>query len=324
MSKSKIYLIGTGLVPSEIECQYNSSDRIKVESTLSEKIEEERSGLDSSITPGQMFNVKSLVRLRSGELCIAAGYVDYVEHVAHAMAGISDRSLLDSRFNAFCTESLDRTTDGLLIALRRDVTLPHGPGIYTGAGGYGVHFRGRDVDGRFVPLNRSNPFDVISFYVNRELGVPEDSFSLEWLGMAKCYDLSFDFPVDFLTRLSHSADDILRIRSDRSDGEGHVLDDMINFVQDDPLEIMKFLDLIGVEKGSLPKDGFGLQYGENPLTGKLGFNDDFLAVILQHMRVNHPSFYNCAVQILDDKGYEIVDVSLQSEAVLDVSEELLP
>lgn len=271
-----------------------------------------------------MYNVRTIEK-RDGGFVLTAGYTDYVEHVSHARVGIEHRNFINSEFNAFCAESLDRTSDGLIVSLRRAKDLPHGPGIYTGAGGYGVHFRGRkNKEGKVIPINRADPYDVASFYVNRELEVPEDSFALSWLGLSKCYDLSFDLPANFTAQLIHDSGDIMKIRKKDKKLEGVVIDDMINFTEDTPEGILGFLSLIGVEKRNLPKDPLGLQYGENHLTGRLGINDDQIAVLLQHVQKKYPNFYQQAKNILNERGYEIVDIVLLDNVELDLAKQLTP
>lgn len=323
--KSKIYLINTGeLKQGDISCVYNPDDKISLPEELNVLMEKERKTFNPSITPGQMYNIRTIEK-RGGKLLLTAGYTDYVEHVSHARVGVRNRDMINPQFNAFCAESVDRTSDGLIISLRRDKNLPHGPGIYTGAGGYGVHFRGRkNANGDFIPLNRADPFDVESFYIGRELEVPEDSFTLSWLGLAKCYDLSFDLPANFLAQLSHSSDDILRIRKKDKKIEEVVLDDMINFTQDNPESILGFLSLIGMEKSKLPKDALGMPYGENPLTGKLGINDDQVAVLLQYMQRKYSDSYQQAKDLLDEKGYEVIDVTLFENEKLNLAKMLIP
>ena len=312
MVKSRIYLLNTGNIQMEnVECIHDNSVRIDYTKGLREEIIRERAGLDPKITSGQMFNVLSIETPEQGRVKFETGYVDYVEHICHARAGFANRKLIDSRFNALCTESINRTSDGLIVALRREKDLQHGPGIYTCAGGYGVHFRGRKTEGGFTPLNRSDPYDVISFYLGRELRIPEDSFTMKWLGASKCYDLSFDLPVNFFTQLSHSSSDLLRLRQKSSSAEGIVLDDLINFVEDTPDSIISLFDLIDVQKEKLPKDSLGMQFGENPHTGRLGINDDFIAVLLQHLRVCNSASYNVAVDVLNNKRYEVVPVDFE-------------
>jgi len=121
--------------------------------------------------------------------------------------------------------------------------------------------------------------------------VPEDSFQLSWLGMAKCFDLSFDLPVNFTAYMNQSSDDIMKLRRENKRLEGVVLDDMINFIENSPEGILNFLLFSGVPQRKLPLDSCGRRFGENPITGKLGFNDDFIAVILQHIKKNHPESF---------------------------------
>ena len=184
MAKSRIYLLNTGNILREnVECAHDSSISINYAGDLKKEIERESANLDPRITPGQMLNVLSIETSQGGRIRFETGNVDYVEHVSHARAVYAKRELIDSRFNPFCAESVNITKDGLIVALRRGKYLPHGPGIYTCAGGYGVHFRGRkDAGGRFIPLNLADPYDVISLYLGKELKIPEDSFNMSWLG----------------------------------------------------------------------------------------------------------------------------------------------
>jgi len=54
-----------------------------------------------------------------------------------------------------------------------------------------------------------------------------------------------------------------------------------------------------------------MQFGENPHTGRLGINDDFIAVLLQHLRVCNSASYNVAVDVLNNKRYEVVPVDFE-------------
>ena len=321
----KIYLINTGEIEKgKTKVDYNQDDRVSLSPYLKEMIEKEKRTLDSNITPGQMYNIRTIQK-KDDTLFLKAGFTDYIEHVAHARIGLEKSNLINPEFNAFCAESVNRTSDGLLIALRREKNLPHGPGIYTAAGGYGVHFRGRkDNFGKFTPLNRGDPYDIASFYVGRELEIPEDSFKLSWLGLAKCYELSFDLSVNFTTNLSQSSDKIMRVRRKDKILEGRIIDDMINFIEDSPDSILNFLSLINKDKRELPKDSLGIKYGENPLTGKFGINDDFIATIVQHIERNHNKLYSSAVEILNEKGYEVINLSLAEGKKLDLQKEVTP
>jgi len=318
---ARIYLIDAGEIQEgDVNIEYNPHNRI----ILTPEMRDEKEVLDLTCTPGEMYNIRTM-GVKNRKLHLAADFIDYTQHLAHARVGLTNRGLISPEFNAFCTESVDITSDGLLIALRRDKDLPHGPGIYTGAGGYGVHFRGRkDITGRVIPIDRKNPYDLIRFYINRELEVPEDSFQLSWLGMAKCFDLSFDLPVNFTAYMNQSSDDIMKLRRENKRLEGVVLDDMINFIENSPEGILNFLLFSGVPQRKLPLDSCGRRFGENPITGKLGFNDDFIAVILQHIKKNHPESYFPAMAILQKKGYEIIDVKLKEGKSLDLTREILP
>tara|TARA_Y100000034_G_C6902523_1_gene417724 strand:- start:1594 stop:2571 length:978 start_codon:yes stop_codon:yes gene_type:complete len=257
---------------------------------------------------GKIPNVTFVAREEDDIIFNLGENINYSLHQAHFKHVLEDEGGIVRAMNPLSTETLPITSDNHIVLFQRSMDLIHGPGLYNFASGYNADiYLGKieDLVGEEVDTRDLWAFSL--WKLNSELGItPEESSydGMKILGFSKGFELSFDCQVNFAANLGIRTDDLMK-RLSKGD-----FSQSSNFrvIKNDPNVLLELLDFVDSNRTYI--DGKGYPLLVNPQTGKFGFTDDAYGTLIQHLGTFDPSKKESAIEILEKKGYTILDTDV--------------